>query len=285
MPPTLGYTIAGGSTATTAPLPVQSTQASLTADYLPMYSAAGVDTVAINLSNLLGISSQPVSINDPQTLTQKTLGNSNTYTAKDTSFTLQNASSTTKQAQFLLSGITAGQTRIFTLPNYNGTLATLAGTESLSNKTLVSPTISAPAITNATITADVYAGYTDSDTGILYGISVTNGAISSALSLTSTLAVTGASTLSGALTVGNTISSTGQLSVQTSTAPPAAGANTSGIKFSSTANLGLYWGSGAPTFSAGQGSLYLRTDGSSSSTRAYMNSTGSTTWVAVTTAS
>lgn len=45
------------------------------------------------------------------------------------------------------------------------------------------------------------------------------------------------------------------------------------------------FGSGAPTDAARQGSLYLRTDGSSSSTRAYINSDGGTTWVAVTTAS
>jgi hypothetical protein len=53
----------------------------------------------------------------------------------------------------------------------------------------------------------------------------------------------------------------------------------------STAGLGIYIGSGAPTVSAAQGSLYLRTDGSSTSTRLYVNSSGSTTWVAVTTAS
>lgn len=47
----------------------------------------------------------------------------------------------------------------------------------------------------------------------------------------------------------------------------------------------LYYGSGAPSFSAQKGSLFIRSDGSSSSTRIYINSTGSTTWVAVTTAS
>lgn len=47
----------------------------------------------------------------------------------------------------------------------------------------------------------------------------------------------------------------------------------------------LCTGSGAPTMSAAKGSLYLRTDGSSTSTRAYINSDGGTTWVAVTTAS
>lgn len=43
-------------------------------------------------------------------------------------------------------------------------------------------------------------------------------------------------------------------------------------------------GTGAPTFTAPQGTLYLRLDGSSVSTRAYINTTGSTTWTAVTTA-
>lgn len=48
--------------------------------------------------------------------------------------------------------------------------------------------------------------------------------------------------------------------------------------------LGVYFGSGAPTVSAPQGSLYLRTDGSSTSTRMYVNTNGSTTWTNVTTA-
>jgi len=53
----------------------------------------------------------------------------------------------------------------------------------------------------------------------------------------------------------------------------------------STASFGVFLGSGAPTIAAAKGSLYLRSDGSSSSTRLYVNSDGSTTWVAVTTAS
>lgn len=47
---------------------------------------------------------------------------------------------------------------------------------------------------------------------------------------------------------------------------------------------GMYWGSGVPTISAPQGSVYFRTDGSSTSTRMYINTTGSTTWTNVTTA-
>jgi len=43
-------------------------------------------------------------------------------------------------------------------------------------------------------------------------------------------------------------------------------------------------GSGAPSMSAAKGSLYVRTDGSSTSTRLYVNTDGSTTWTNVTTA-
>ena len=49
--------------------------------------------------------------------------------------------------------------------------------------------------------------------------------------------------------------------------------------------VGIYAGAGAPTLSAPQGSLYLRTDGSSTSTRAYINTNGTTGWTAITTAS
>lgn len=43
-------------------------------------------------------------------------------------------------------------------------------------------------------------------------------------------------------------------------------------------------GSGAPTMSAPKGSLFVRTDGSSTSTRLYINTNGSTTWTNLTTA-
>jgi len=48
--------------------------------------------------------------------------------------------------------------------------------------------------------------------------------------------------------------------------------------------MGIYFGSGVPTVAAAQGSLYLRSDGSTTSTRAYINTNGSTTWTALTTA-
>ena len=80
------------------------------------------------------------------------------------------------------------------------------------------------------------------------------------------------------------LSATGTLNVCANTATPAAGAAAAVLLFGTTAGFGIYYGSGAPTVSAAQGSIYLRSDGSSTSTRLYVNTNGSTTWTAVTTA-
>lgn len=71
--------------------------------------------------------------------------------------------------------------------------------------------------------------------------------------------------------------------VAAGTATTAGGAE--GVSFGSAPAAGIYFGSGAPTIVAPKGSLYLRTDGSSTSTRLYVASVNDGTWVAVTTAS
>ena len=48
--------------------------------------------------------------------------------------------------------------------------------------------------------------------------------------------------------------------------------------------LNILFGAGVPSVSATQGSLYLRTDGSSTSTRMYVNTNGSTGWTNLVTA-
>jgi len=52
-----------------------------------------------------------------------------------------------KAVRFQVSGITPAETRAFIWPDYNGTVATVAGTETLTNKTLTSPTVSAGTFT------------------------------------------------------------------------------------------------------------------------------------------
>jgi len=64
---------------------------------------------------------------------------------------------------------------------------------------------------------------------------------------------------------------------------PAGGTTGLGLVMSTTNNFGIFFGSGVPTLSAAQGSLYLRSDGNSTSTRLYVNTNGTTTWTAVTT--
>lgn len=67
------------------------------------------------------------------------------------------------------------------------------------------------------------------------------------------------------------------------TAVPAGGTVGKGIQLSSATNFGVFFGSGAPTLSAAKGSIYLRSDGSTTNDRAYVNTNGSTTWTALTT--
>jgi len=93
-----------------------------------------------------------------------------------------------------------------------------------------------------------------------------------------TVALTGNQTISGTLGV------TGAITGLNATAIPAGGTAGSGLLVSSTANFGVFFGSGAPSLSAAKGSLYLRSDGSATNNRMYVNTDGSTTWTAVTTA-
>lgn len=64
-----------------------------------------------------------------ETLTNKTLDNTNTITLKDTLFTLQDDGDATKQLQVQLSGLTTGTTRTLTVPDASGTLALLSAAQ------------------------------------------------------------------------------------------------------------------------------------------------------------
>ena len=75
----------------------------------------------------------------------------------------------------------------------------------------------------------------------------------------------------------------GVVQTNAATAIPAGGTAGAGVTVSSTANFGVFFGSGAPTLSAAKGSLYLRSDGSTVNDRMYVNTNGSTTWTNVVT--
>jgi hypothetical protein len=96
----------------------------------------------------------------------------------------------------------------------------------------------------------------------------------------STGAVTTTATIGPATSV-TTLTATGNVTADSSLAPAAGGM--AAFLASSTANFGIFVGSGAPTVTAAQGSLYLRTDGTTTNDRIYVR--GSAAWIAITAAS
>jgi hypothetical protein len=114
---------------------------------------------------------------------------------------------------------------------------------------------------------------------VLGGANV-NAVLHTGTTISVTANITGGNILSGAV-----VSAVGAATILSGTAIPVGGTAGAGYKMSSTANLGIFFGSGAPTLNAAQGSLYMRTDGSTTSTRLYVNTNGTNGWTSVTTAS
>ena len=178
------------------------------------------------------------------------------YTVGSTDFTLIGSANNNIGTVFTASGVGAGTGTA--TPNANNN--TIVGSSA-------APTLSSG--TNNTIigaTADTGANLTNS-TALGYGATAT---------------------ADNQVKLGNAsvteVTTAGKLQILSGTAVPAGGTAGAGLRFSSTANLGVFFGSGVPTLAAAQGSLYMRTDGSTTSTRAYINTDGATAWTAITTA-
>jgi hypothetical protein len=97
---------------------------------------------------------------------------------------------------------------------------------------------------------------------------------------TGTVTVTGTF---GAATQVASLAATGNVTADSASALVAGGASAF-IATNTSGGMGIYVGSGAPTVAAAKGSLYLRSDGSGIADRAYINTNGSTTWTALSTA-
>jgi hypothetical protein len=107
--------------------------------------------------------------------------------------------------------------------------------------------------------------------------SVSTGAVT----ITPATTITGLATLTGGFTsVANAILKSG------TAVPATAGSVAAGVPVTAYSNgMTIEWTTDAPTHVRPKGSLVLNINGSSTSTRAYINTDGSTAWAAVTTAS
>lgn len=162
------------------------------ADYLLIDPGGTGNYNKINRNVLLGLTSAPLGTTDSQSPQNKTFDNTNSLTIKDGSLTIQNSSSTTKQAVFSAASITAGQTRTLTIPDVSGTLVLTAATQTLTNKTITSPTISGGTIDNTTITVDSISGHTSGTIVTVANLQISNGVLNSANAVTATSIAAGA---------------------------------------------------------------------------------------------
>lgn len=97
----------------------------------------------------------------------------------DTTAIVKGSADPTKLLRIEVDGFTTATTRVLTAPDFDGTIATLAGTEVFTNKTLTSPALNTPVITQATlntsVTGSALAAKSDQETGTANTLLVTPG--------------------------------------------------------------------------------------------------------------
>ncbi len=151
--------------------------------------------------------------------------------------------------------------------------AAITGTELVTG---VATFTAAPVMSALTASVPVF---TDSGKALVSGTQTGTGTV---------VVVQGTPTLTtpviGAAT-GTSLVATGILTSRSGTATPAAASSVAALTMGS-AGVGIFWGTGSPNtaLTAPKGSLYLRTDGSTTNDRVYVNTDASTAWTNITTA-
>ena len=165
-----------------------------------------------------------------------------------------------------------------------------AGTVTASKAVVVDANKDIATFRNVTLSGNLVSGSTtisEAELGTIDGVTAGTVAASKAVVVDANKDIASFRnvTLTGTLT-GATSTQTGLATTRSGTATPAAASAVSALSFGS-AGVGIYWGTGTPNtaLTAAKGSLFIATDGSSSSTRLFVNTDGSTGWAAITTAS
>lgn len=116
------------------------------------FQASSITTSTTRTLTAPDASTTIVGTDTTQTLTNKTIDNTNTVSLKDTLFTIQDDGDTTKQARFQASGITTATTRTMTIPDADITIVGTANAQTLTNKTISG---ASNTITNVSLTTGV----------------------------------------------------------------------------------------------------------------------------------
>jgi hypothetical protein len=109
-----------------------------------------------------------------------------------------------------------------------------------------------------------------------------NGQLQYLKNTDSTSSANGAVIYLGGVGIGKALNVAGAVSGRQSLATPAAASAVAGLTMGSAA-VGFYWGTGAPSVTAPKGSIYIRTDATTTTTRLYINTNAGTTWANFTT--
>lgn len=145
------------------------------ADYLEVSDASDSNnSKRSSVNNLLNVTSNPVGINDVQTLTNKTI-TTPILTINDDSLTIRSNIDTSKELQLQLSELTTAATTTLTIPNIvsgSDTLVTQSAYQVLTNKILTSPTINTATIVNPTLTTDAVNEHTAANGVTVDGLNI-----------------------------------------------------------------------------------------------------------------
>ena len=217
----------------------------------------GTPTLAGATSGTIGLVATAIAGSNTLTLPAAT----DTLVARETTDTLKNKSISGSDNTLSNIGNASLSNSAITI---NGTSISLGG----------SATITAAASSVTVGTTSVSGGTT---TRVLYNNAGTLGeyTVSGSGNVALTTSPSFTTPALGAAT-GTSLSVTGNVYAYNATAIPAGGTAGTGYLLSSTANFGVFFGSGAPTLSAARGSLYMRSDGTP-----YYNTNGTTGWDAI----